>query len=290
MKLNGRSAVVLAAPALAVYLIFLVYPAIRGVWTSFTDARGVVGGRYVGLANYSRLLDDPAVWAALRNSLVFMVIVVVVQNGLGLLLASALSRLPAVRGLVRTGLLMPSMMAVVVVGYLWSQVYSPIGGPLNTVLGAVGLQDLERVWLGDPATALPAIAVANVWMYLGYSTTIFLANYLAIPAEVLDAAALDGTSAWSRLRHVDWPLLAPSLTVNVTLALIGSLRVFDLPLVMTRGGPADTTQTLSLLIYRSSFQDFQFGRGSAVAVVLLAATLVTSILLTSLLRRREAVL
>lgn len=290
MKLNARSAVLLAAPALAVYLVFLVYPTLRGIWTSFTDARGVVAGRYVGLANYSRLLADPAVWSALRNSVVFMVIVVVAQNGLGLLLASVLSRLPAVRGLVRTGLLMPSMMAVVVVGYLWSQVYSPIGGPLDTVLGVVGLRDLERVWLGDPATALAAIAVANIWMYLGYSTTIFLANYLAIPAEVFDAAAMDGTSAWSRLRHLDWPLLAPSLTVNVTLALIGSLRVFDLPLVMTRGGPADATQTLSLLIYRSSFQDFQFGRGSAVAVVLLVATLVASVLLTSLLRRREAAL
>lgn len=290
MKLASRSAAMFVAPALAVYLIFVAYPALRGVASSFTDARGVTGGQYVALANYSRLLGDPAVLSALRNSLVFMVIVVVAQNGLGLLLASALARLPAVRGLVRTGLLVPSMMAVVVVGYLWSQVYSPIGGPLDALLGAVGLRHLEHVWLGDPATALPAIAVANIWMYLGYSTTIFLSNYLAIPAEVFDAAALDGASAWSRLRHVDWPLLAPSLTVNVTLALIGSLRVFDLPFVMTKGGPADATQTLSLLIYRSSFQDFQYGRGSAIGVVLLAATLGMSVLLTSLLRRREAAL
>jgi raffinose/stachyose/melibiose transport system permease protein len=179
------------------------------------------------------------------------------------------------------------MMAFVAVGYLWSFIYSPLGGPLDLAMNALGLHSLEKIWLGDPQTALLSIAFVYIWMYTGYSATIFLANYLAIDPSQLEAAQLDGARGWKRFRTIDWPLLAPSLTINVTLSVIGSLRVFDLPFIMTQGGPNNATQTISLDIYNSSFANFQFAYGTTLAVALLLLTVLVGVTQATLLRRRE---
>ncbi|MBR7825123.1 sugar ABC transporter permease [Actinospica sp. MGRD01-02] len=287
MKLNSRSALLLMLPATVLYALFVLYPAIESIQLSLTNARGLRGGSFVGLANYRALLHDPQVTAALKNTLIYTVFVVVVQNALGLAVAAWLYSHPKIRTIARTGMLLPAMMALVAVSYLWQFIYSPIGGPLNAILGGLGLQSLEQSWLGNPSTALASIAATYMWMYLGYTATIFLANYLAIPASVLEAASLDGATGWRRFKYIDWRLLAPSLTVNVTLSTIGSLRVFDLPFVMTNGGPGNSTQTLSYVIYTDSFQNFQFAYGTSIAVVLLVITIIASILVTTVLRRRE---
>jgi raffinose/stachyose/melibiose transport system permease protein len=287
MKMNGRTAALLVSPAIGIYALFLLYPAVRGLLMSFTDAQGVTGGHFIGLGNYRRLFSDETVRAALRNSVVFTIFVVVVQNGLALGLAHWLHAVPAVRRFARPALLLPAMMSTVVVGYMWSYIYSPLGGPLNAVMDGLGLHRLETVWLGDTRTALLAVAVANIWMYLGYSTTIFLSNYLAIPQEIFDAANVDGARGWRRFRRVDWHLLAPALTVNLTLSVIGTLRVFEFPLVMTNGGPANATRTLNMVIYQASFNQFDFGYGTALAAVLLMITLVSAFPMVVLLRRRE---
>ncbi|WP_052432465.1 carbohydrate ABC transporter permease [Streptacidiphilus carbonis] len=287
MRLTTRSAALLMLPATALYALFILYPTAKGLLLSLTDAHGVIGGSFIGLDNYRQAFQDPQVLAALKNTLVYTVVVVVVQNVLGLAVASWLYNSPAVRTIARTGLLMPAMMALVAVSYLWSFIYSPVGGPLDAVMNALGLHRLEMSWLGDTHTALMAIAVSYMWMYLGYTATIYLSNYLSIPQSLMEAAALDGARGLARFRHIDWPLLAPSLTVNLTLSTIGSLRVFDLPFIMTDGGPANSTQTLSYVVFQDSFHDFHFAYGTAVAVLLLVITVVVGVLLTTFLRRRE---
>jgi raffinose/stachyose/melibiose transport system permease protein len=274
-------------PATVLYALFVIYPTFESIRLSLTDAQGIRGGSYIGFANYRALLHDPQVTAAMKNTLVYTVIVVVLQNALGLAVAGWLFSHPRIRTLARTGMLLPAMMALVAVSYLWQFIYSPIGGPLNAILGGLGLKSLEQSWLGNPSTALMSIAATYMWMYLGYTATIFLANYLSIPKSVMEAASLDGATGWRRFRHIDWRLLAPSLTVNVTLSTIGSLRVFDLPFVMTNGGPGNSTQTLSYVIYTDSFQNFQFAYGTSIAVVLLVITVIASALVTTVLRRRE---
>jgi raffinose/stachyose/melibiose transport system permease protein len=275
------------APATLLYALFVLYPTAQSVALSFTDARGVRGGSFIGLANYRQMLHDPQVLAALKNTLVYTVVVVVVQNALALGVAYWLFSAPRVRNLARTGLLLPAMMALVAVSYLWSFIYSPLGGPLNAVMDGLGLHSLEQSWLGDTHTALMAIAGSYIWMYLGYTATIYLSCYLSIPASVMEAASLDGARGWRRFRTIDWPMLAPALTVNVTLSTIGSLRVFDLPFIMTDGGPANSTQTLSYVIFQDSFKDFHFAYGTSVAVLLLLITITVGVVLTTLLRRRE---
>ncbi|WP_378096561.1 carbohydrate ABC transporter permease [Cellulomonas sp. T2.31MG-18] len=278
----------LIAPAALLFTAFVLYPLVRGIQLSFTDAIGPNGGAFVGLTNYVHAVSDPTVRRALTNTLAYTVVVVVVQNALALLVAFWLFRQERVRDVVRAGLLLPAMMAFVAVGYLWSYVYSPLGGPLNVVMDALGLHRFEPVWLGDPHTALWAIAAIYVWMFLGYTATIYLANYMAISPSLLEAANLDGASGWRRFRHIDWHLLAPSFTINITLSVIGSLRVFDLPFIMTQGAPEDSTQTLSLVIYNNSFANYQFAYGTTLAVGLLVLTVVVGVIQATLLRRREA--
>jgi ABC-type sugar transport system permease subunit len=287
MRFSNKSAVMFMLPAALLFGAFAIFPTLSGLAMSFTDAQGVAGGQFVGAANYRRLMGDLNFTDALRNTLVFAAVIVVVQNTLGIAVAAWMRNHAAVRNLARGGLLLPSMLAFIIVGYVWSFIYSPLGGPLNSLLNFVHLGSLQQVWLGDTRTALLAIAVSSIWMYLGYTATIYLSGFLAIPTDVIEAATIDGATGWSRFWRIDWPLLAPALTVAVTLSSIGTLKIFELPLVMTGGGPAGATETLSTFVYRISFQNFDFGYGTAIALTLLLVTVVLAIIVTTVLRRRE---
>ena len=278
-------AVVFLLPALALYALITLYPLARGAWLSLTDSTGAGSSHYVGLQNYRELFHDQQAVAALKNTLIYSATVVFFQNFLGLLFAVWLMSMPRVRAAVRVVLLTPAILAPVIAGYVFSYIYSTEGG-INAVLKAVGIS-ARQYWLAEPGHAIYAIAAVHVWMFAGYSCAIFLASYIAIPTELIEAARIDGASGWSRFRHVEWPLLAPALTITVTLSIIGTLRVFDLPLVMTGGGPANSTMTLSLLIYTKVFKEFAFGYGAALSVVLLVLVIVISSAASALLRIRE---
>ncbi|KJL26842.1 Lactose transport system permease protein LacF [Microbacterium oxydans] len=274
-------------PAVAVYALLVLYPLGSGLWLSLTDSRGGPRADFVGLDQYARLLGDREVMRAIGTTLIYAVVVVFFQNLFGLLLARALYLRPRIRKVVSVLILMPTLVAPVMASFIFSSLYAP-DGTLNQVLRSLGLDALTRIWLGSPDTALWAVALVNIWMFAGYSAAIFLAGYLALPADVLEAADLDGASGFRRFRTIEWPLLAPSLTVNVTLSLIGSLKVFEFPFVLTNGGPAGSTTTLTLLIYRKVFGGAgEFAYGITIAVLLLVIVLVLSNVATSVLRMRE---
>ncbi|WP_181804447.1 carbohydrate ABC transporter permease [Streptomyces shenzhenensis] len=273
-------------PAIAVYGAFMLYPLARGVYLSMTDSLGGPIANFVGTQQYRAMADDPAVSAALWHTILYAAVVVVVQNGLGLLFAGLLFRRPRVRKTLNVVLLTPTLVSPVMAAFIWSYLFAPDGG-INALLGLLGLDSLEHVWLGDTSTALYSVAAVNIWMYAGYSCAIFLAGYMSVPTELLDAAAVDGASGWRRFRSVEWPMLAPALTVNVTLSLIGSLKVFEFPLVLTNGGPAGATDTLTMLVYRNVFGGGKFALGIALSVLLLVTVVVLSSATSSLLRLRE---
>ncbi|MHC5905070.1 carbohydrate ABC transporter permease [Streptomyces sp. S6] len=273
-------------PAIAVYGTFTLYPLARGVYLSMTDSLGGPIAHFVGAEQYQAMADDPAVTAALWHTVLYAAVVVVAQNGLGLLFASMLFRRPKVRKALSVVLLTPSLVSPVMAAFIWSYLFAPDGG-INAMLRLLGLGSLEHVWLGDPSTALYAVAAVNIWMFAGYSCAIFLAGYMSVPPELLDAAAVDGAGGWRRFRSVEWPMLAPALTVNVTLSLIGSLKVFEFPLVLTNGGPAGSTETLTTLVYRNVFGGGKFALGIAISVLLLVTVVVLSSATSALLRLRE---
>ncbi|MDG4674831.1 sugar ABC transporter permease [Shinella sp. 838] len=277
------------APALAILGIFFVYPILLTFYYSFTDFTGVGAPEWVGTANYDRFIARDRYPAALGVTLWFTIVVVTVQTLLGLFFAAILHRLPAIRNVARAALFMPAMMSFVIVGYVWQFIYSPFNGGLNSLLTSVGLESQTRGWLGDPDTALYAIALAHVWMFAGYTTAIFLAGFANIPAEIDEAGRLDGASNWQRFRHLELPLLAPAVTINVILSTIGTLKTFELPFIMTKGGPDGATRTLSVEIIDNLFRSYKFGFASALSIIMLVIVVIVAFIQNKYLRGREDV-
>ncbi|WP_247044531.1 carbohydrate ABC transporter permease [Arthrobacter rhizosphaerae] len=280
-------AVAFMAPALAMYLAIILYPLVQGLVLSVTDSKIGNAGNFVGAANYIAMAKDGDVMRALGVTVAYAVVVVIAQNAIGLGLAKALFMRPRVRQLGSTLILVPTLMSAVMAAFVWNSLLAP-DGAVNSLLRSLGLNTLTHVWLGDPSTALWAIALVNIWMFSGYSAAIFLAGYMNLSTELLDASSVDGAAGWRKFVSVEWPLLAPATTVSVTLSLLGSLKVFELPLVMTNGGPAGSTTTLTMLIFQKIFGgQGSFAYGTTIAVLLLVVVVLFAGATQALLRRRE---
>ncbi len=275
------------APALLVIACFFIYPIALSVQMSFTDFKGVGDANYVGLENYDRFVSRSRYMNAVWTTLKFTFVVVAMQTLLGLCFAAVLHRMPAIRNFCRATLFTPAMMSFVIVGYVWQFIYSPYSGGLNALLTAMGLDGLTRGWLGDPATALYAIAFTHVWMFVGYTTAIFLVGFANIPQDIDEAGRLDGASNWQRFRHLELPLLASSFTVNIILSTVGTLKTFELPFIMTRGGPDRATNTLSLEIVNNLFGSYKFGFASALSIIMLVLVMIVALIQNTYLRGRE---
>ncbi len=274
-------------PALVVIGAFFVYPILLSFQLSFTDFTGVGVAHFTGMDNYDRMFSRARYLLSLWVTMKFTFIVVTAQTLIGLCFAAILHRMPAIRNLCRAVLFTPAMMSFVIVGYVWQFIYSPYSGALNGFLTSIGLESLTRGWLGEPSTALYAIAAAHVWMFVGYTTAIFLVGFANIPSEIEEAARLDGVTSWQRFRHIEIPLLAPSFTVNIILSTVGTLKTFELPFIMTRGGPDRATQTLSLEIVNQLFGSYKFGFASALSMVMLVIVILVAFIQNKVLRGRE---
>ena len=289
MVIRRRPAAALgfALPALAVYAALVLYPLGHAALLSLTDSTGGSPTHYVGLQQYRSLHADARVGAALRHTIAYAGAVVVLQNLIGLALAAALFRRPCVRELLSTALLLPAVVSPLMAAFIWQCIYATHGG-LNAGLRDLGLSALQQGWLDGSGTALVSVALVNVWMFAGYSCLLFLLGYAAIPADVLDAAEVDGASGWSRFRLVEWPLLAPALTVSVVLSLVAALRVFELPLVLVGRGTG-STETLSVLVFQKVFGGggSQIAYGTAIALLLLFVVAALAGTVRALLRQRE---
>ena len=247
---------------------FILAPFAHTVWLSFFDWDGVTIGTWVGLGNYADLLEDEVVRSGFLHVLVLVFFMAVLPIGLGLLLAGALSRAP-VRGMTtfRTIIFLPQVVSIVAVAVIWRWILTDVG-PLNEVLGAVGLGGLERAWLGDYTWALPAIGIVGTWILTGLCMVLFLAGLQQIPGSLYDAARVDGAGAIREFFSVTLPGLRGVIAVTTTITVVWALRSFDLVFVMTRGGPGTSTQVPGIQIYQRAFQNGQVGSACAIAVVL----------------------
>lgn len=263
-------------PAVVLYAWFLLYPMLDAVRLSFFSWSGFRTEQpaWVGIDNYVRLFTQDAVfWTAFRNSVVWVILSLLVPTVIALLLALGLNRKMIGRNLMRAIFYIPAVFASITVAAMWRWIYNPTIGFVNQLLTAVGLGDWAQSWLGDPQFALGSIFVANIWQAVGFSMVLFLAGLQGVPVELVEAAKLDGANAWQRFLAVTLPALRPTTVVVVILTIINSLKVFDLVVGMTGGGPAQSTQVLALWSYTQSFTNHQFGMGGAVATVLLLVTL-----------------
>ncbi|WP_128658303.1 carbohydrate ABC transporter permease [Paenibacillus sp. 598K] len=275
-------------PAFVVYTFFLLGPVLGSFFYSLTNWNGFYQTMdFVGLRNFERLLSDDVFMKALRNTMVFTFFVVLLQNGLAIPLALAMDSRIRSKQVLKTIFFVPAILSPLVVGYTWMYIYEPQSGVLNTLLREAGLASWARSWLGDPAYALYAIIVMVVWQYVGYSMVIYLANLQTIPGDLYEAGSIDGASGWQKFRSITFPLLAPSMTINVVLSSIGTLKAFDIIFVTTKGGPYYATETMTTLLYSTAFTKSSFGYGTAMGVVMFLIIFALSLVQILLLRRRE---
>jgi ABC-type sugar transport system permease subunit len=260
------------SPWIGAFGLFGLYPFAFSLAASFTDYSPIRAGgaHFLGFANYARALADPAFWAALLNTAVFVVGTIPFTTALSLALALAVQ--PAFRGrtVFRVGFFVPSVVSVVVLSLVFKGLYAPQGA-LDGLLRLVHLP--APAWLLDPRTALPAIMAMDVWSASGYYMIIFLAGLEAIPRELYDAASLEGASPWTQLRRITLPMLRPTMLFVLVVNTVRSLQIFAEVFVMTRGGPLHSTTTVVYYLYEQAFYRFDLGYASALAYLLFALTL-----------------
>ena len=278
------------APALALIGIFFFLPVIASLLLSVTDfdlygIADIDNTRFVGLENYSRLLQTRDFWIALRNTFYFAFVggplTIAVSLGAALLLSSKLVRF---KGLFRTIYFTPFVTTLVAVAIVWRYLYHTRYGFFNYGLSLFGIEPID--WLGDPRWAMPAIILMAVWKSFGYNMLIFIAGLQAIPDELYDAAAIDGAGPFRKFFNVTLPMLAPTLVFVTVITMIGYFQLFAEPYVMTQGGPLRSTTSVVLLMYEEGFRWWRMGFAAAIAFVLFIVILLATLIQFRLQRER----
>lgn len=288
--------IVFLGPAVIVYSLFMIYPLIDSLRLSLFAAGPQGNGEvFVGFANFQKLFGDsnwaPRFWGALKNNLVFFCVHMLVQNPVGLLIASLL--VGNVRGsrIYRTVLFMPTVLSVVIIGFIWQLILSPLWGVTPSIMKAVGLGKLFQPWLGLPRSALVTVALISVWQFVGIPMILFYTSLIGIPVELLEAARVDGSSRFQMFWQIKFPLLLPMVGIVAVLTFVGNFNAFDLIYTMkgALAGPDFSTDIMGTLFYRTFFgQQLQLGNptmGATVAAMMFIIIL-AGVLIYSLWQRR----
>jgi raffinose/stachyose/melibiose transport system permease protein len=261
-------ALLFIAPALIVYVLYVIYPIFQSALYSLRDWSGIGEGTYIGLANYREALTDKVFWGAFQNNVILVVASIMIQLPVALMLALLLSsRFPGWR-IFRAVYFLPLLLSTVAIGLVWINVYDPTFGLLNGLLEVIGAENLQQSWLGNPSLALPSIIAIVCWQYIPFYMILFIAGLTTIPDDLYEAAKLDGASGWDSFWGITLPLLRPITRTAAILSLIGSLKFFDLVWVMTRGGPNRSTDLMATYMFEQAFASFRMGYGSAIAMLL----------------------
>jgi raffinose/stachyose/melibiose transport system permease protein len=274
-------------PALCLYAVFVLFPIVQAMRFSFFDWNGLQPlNDFVGLDNYERALTDPIFQGAVGHNVFVVVLSLLLQIPFALGLALLLSRRFKGRTLMRLIFFAPYVIAEVITGVIWTLMLQP-NGLADGLLTAVGLGELYSPWLADPDTVMATMFVIISWKYFGFHMILLLAGLQQIPAELEEAAQIDGASRGQTIRYVILPLLGPTLRVSVFLSMIGALQLFDLIWVTTGGGPVNASNTMATYMFDWGFERHQLGYGSAVAVILFVLALVVGLAYQRWVLRRD---
>jgi raffinose/stachyose/melibiose transport system permease protein len=274
-------------PALALYALFVLFPIVQAARFSLFDWNGLEAlDQFVGIANFERALADRVFIGAVSHNAFIVILSLAVQSPFALGLALMLNRAFRGRAILRLIFFAPYVIAEVITAIVWSLLLQP-NGLAEHLLTAIGLADAYQPWLADTDTVLVALFFIITWKYFGFHMILLLAGLQGIPREIEEAAAIDGASRWQGIRYVTLPLLGPTIRVSVFLSIIGSLQLFDLVWVTTRGGPVNASNTMAVYMFDRGFVRFQFGYGSAVAVILFLLCFVLALAYQRWVLRRD---
>jgi raffinose/stachyose/melibiose transport system permease protein len=277
----------LLAPALALFVLFVIAPMSAAIYYSFYHWTGFGPlNDFVGLDNYRKALSDPIFQGAIWHNVLIAVLSLVVQLPLSLGLALLLNGRIHGRALLRTLVFAPYVLSEAITAVLWLSILQP-GGAIDKMLAGVGLKGMTHEWLADRGIVLYTLFAVITWKYIGFGIILFLAGLQGVPHELKEAAAIDGATSWQTTRRVVIPLLGPTVRIWAFLSIIGALQLFDLIWIMTLGGPAGSSATMATYLIDRGFRRYQFGYGSAVTVILFTICFVFALLYQRFALRRD---
>lgn len=281
---------VMLLPALLVLGLVFIYPIARAFWLSwFTENLGTqLQPVFTGLGNYQRMLGDGRFWQSLSNTAIFTVISVFLELLLGLGVALILNKSFWGRGVVRTVAIIPWALPTAVMGLAWAWIFNDQYGVVNDLLLRLGLIDTGINWLGTPTLAMIALIVADVWKTTPFISIILLAGLQSISEDLYEAHRLDGASPWQSFTQITLPLLMPQILIALLFRFAQSFGIFDLIQVMTGGGPAGSTETVSIYIYSTVMRYLDFGYGAALVVVTFLLLVFAVVIISGLLKKVRA--
>jgi len=273
-------------PLVAIVAVFLLFPMANAVYYVFVDFNGIdLNPPWVGLSNFTELAQDPDVWSAFKNNVIWIIVGTVAPLVIGLGLALLVWVVSRGSVFYRIAFFLPYVLPQVAVGVVWGWIYDPTRGWLNRALELVGLDALTTGWLGNPDTALYAVLGTAVWATAGFVFVIFLSALRNVDLDQIHASLLDGANAAQRLRYIILPQIMPVFLMVTTLTLIGGFSVFDIIFIMTGGGPAGATEVLGTYAYSSAFQLNRISYGTTLALVITVMAIPFAVWLNRLQRR-----
>lgn len=287
---NKKLAFLFLLPAILFLLVFVYYPIIESFvlslfkWKTFEE-----GKTFVGLEYYKRLLSDPVFWTALKNNALYAAISIVIQVGLGLVIAAVLEEriFRRYQNFFRAVYFMPAVISLTVIGLMFQLVYHPSIGLINQGLRAVGLNSWCHAWLGEKNTAMLSIIAVSQWQSIGYIMLLFLVAIQKIPREIYESAEIAGAGAVQKFFRITLPMVKETLVMSTVITLIGGFKVFDEVYVMTGGGPGKSTEVLASYLYRSGFRNDEMGLASATATVIFLITFTMTFIQLMLSKRAD---
>lgn len=264
-----RVPLVLLAPSLIFYTVFVLLPLGRTIQLSFTDWKGLGADfNYVGAANYRDIWTESRFLMSLRRNMIWWAMHVVLAVGSGLLLAILLSEVGRGRVFFRTVTFFPHVLSLAVVGVIWGQLYNPTFGLINSTFERLGQSGFMHFWLGDPRLVLYSVGAASAWQAYGFYMVIFLAGIQGIDPHLYEAARVDGANAWQRMWDITIPSLHNTVTIVLTLAFIGAMKGFGSVWAMTQGGPGYSSELVAVYVWRTAFQSGAIGKAAAAGLSL----------------------
>ena len=284
-KNKGKDFCIFALPGMFCFLAVVIIPFLYGVYLTFTDWNGVSQTKnFIGLANFAGVMQDRQFWSSLLLTFKYVIVVVILVNVVAFAIAYLLTRGMKGQNFFRAGFFTPNLIGGIVLGYIWQFVFSRV---FVNIGESTGWKLFEISWLSDPDKAFAALVLVSVWQLSGYMILIYVAGFMGLSEDVMEAASIDGASGWVKLKHIILPLMMSSITICLFLTLSRAFMVYDMNLSLTSGGPYGTTEMAAMHVYEKAFTSRQYGVGQAEAFVLFLVVACISGLQVYLTKKQE---
>lgn len=284
-KNKGKDFCIFALPGMFCFLAVVIIPFLYGVYLTFTDWNGVSQTKnFIGLANFAGVMQDRQFWSSLLLTFKYVIVVVILVNVVAFAIAYLLTRGMKGQNFFRAGFFTPNLIGGIVLGYIWQFVFSRV---FVNIGESTGWKLFEISWLSDPDKAFAALVLVSVWQLSGYMILIYVAGFMGLSEDVMEAASIDGASGWVKLKHIILPLMMSSITICLFLTLSRAFMVYDMNLSLTSGGPYSTTEMAAMHVYEKAFTSRQYGVGQAGAFILFLVVACISGLQVYLTKKQE---